>query len=131
MEQGIICFNTVTKQFSRFMDIGCNVINQMTTDGKDLLYVGTDGGGVFFVSTRQQKIIQNFSNNPNEVESLRSNSVYSLLLDRDGILWVGLYQFGLNFTYYKNSAFSVYSFPPYFDSKNIAVRTLNIGEHEK
>lgn len=131
MEQGIICFNTVTKQFSRFMDIGCNVINQMTTDGKDLLYVGTDGGGVFFVSTRQQKIIQNFSNNPNEVESLRSNSVYSLLLDRDGILWVGLYQFGLNFTYYKNCAFSVYSFPPYFDSKNIAVRTLNIGEHEK
>lgn len=131
MEQGILCFNIATKQFSRFMDIGCNVINQISTDGKDVLYIGTDGGGVFFISIQQQKVIQKFDNHPNEVESLRSNSVYSLLLDRDGILWVGLYQFGLNFTYYNNSAFSVYSFPPYFDSKNIAIRTLSIGEHEK
>lgn len=131
MEQGILCFNTTTRQFNRFMDIGCNVINHLSTDGKDLLYVGTDGGGVFFISIQQQKVIQKFENHPNEVESLRSNSVYSILLDRDGILWVGLYQFGLNFTYYNNSAFSVYSFPPYFDSKNIAVRTLYIGDSEK
>lgn len=130
-EQGIICFNTITGQFSHFIDIDCNVVNHISTDGKDLLYVGTDGGGVFFISIRQQKVIQNFYNNPNVAESLRSNSVYSVLLDRDGILWAGLYQFGLNFTYYNNSAFFVYNFSPYFDSKNIAVRTLFVSEYER
>ena len=52
MGQGIISFDTQTHRFSHSVDVGCNVISSLSSDGKDILYVGTDGNGVHFVSTR-------------------------------------------------------------------------------
>lgn len=56
MGQGIISFDTQTKEFARFVDVGCNVISSLSGDGKSLLYVGTDGNGVHFVSTDKRKL---------------------------------------------------------------------------
>ena len=57
--------------------------------------------------------------------------MYSLLLDRDGWLWVGFYQQGLDVTNYDSGAFSVYDYPPYFDSRNLSIRSICISGKEK
>ena len=60
MGQGIVCFDTRTHKFDSYLDVGCNVISSLSCDGKDLLYVGTDGNGVHFISTKQGRIVRSF-----------------------------------------------------------------------
>ena len=86
MGQGIICFDIHAETFDRFVDVGCNVISSLSSDGRSLLYVGTDGNGVHFVSTDKKKIIRSMRHETGKDESLRSNSVYSVLVDRDGLI---------------------------------------------
>lgn len=131
MGQGIISFDIRTKAFDRFVDVGCNVISSLSSDGKSMLYVGTDGNGVHFVSTEKKKIIRSLRHETGKDETLRSNSVYSVLVDRDGLIWVGFYQLGLDYTLYQSGVFSTYTYSPFFDSKDMPVRTLAIRGHEK
>ena len=129
--KGLFCFDKQSETFSSFVDVGCNLINKLSTDGKDLLYLSTDGEGVVFVSVKARKVVRTFRNDPSHGESLHSNSVYSLLLDRDGWLWIGFYQQGLDVTNYNSGAFSVYDYPPYFDSRNLSIRSICILGKEK
>ena len=131
MGQGIACFDTRTHKFDSYLDVGCNVISSLSCDGKDLLYVGTDGNGVRFISTKQGRIVRSFQHEVGKGGSLRSNSVYSLLVDRDGLIWVGFYQLGLDYTLYQSELFRSYSFPPYFDTKDMPVRTITFRGSEK
>lgn len=131
MEQGIISFDTRSGKFEHFVDVGCNIISSLSTDGNNLLYVGTDGNGVHFIATDQRKVVRTMRHQTGNSESLRSNSVYSLLVDRDGMVWIGFYQLGLDYSLYQNDLFATYAFPPYFHSKDIPVRALAINGHEK
>lgn len=131
MEQGIVRFDTRTGQFSPYVNVGCNVISSLSSDGKSLLYVGTDGNGVHFVDVDRGEVVRSMRHEAGNDASLRSNSVYSLLVDRDGIIWVGFYQFGLNYTLYQNDLFSVYAYPPHFDSKDMPIRAIAINGDEK
>lgn len=131
MGQGIISFDTRTGKFDRFVDVGCNVISSLSSDGKSILYVGTDGNGVHFVSTDKKKIIRSMRHESGKDESLRSNSVYSVLVDRDGLIWVGFYQLGLDYTLYQSGLFSTYTYSPFFDSKDMPIRALAIRGQEK
>lgn len=131
MGQGIVCFDTRTHKFDSYLDVGCNVISSLSCDGKDLLYVGTDGNGVHFISTKQGRIVRSFQHEVGKGGSLRSNSVYSLLVDKDGLIWVGFYQLGLDYTLYQSELFHTYSYPPYFDTKDMPVRTITFRGSEK
>lgn len=131
MEQGIISFDIRTSQFSHYVNVGCNVISSLSTDGKNMLYVGTDGNGIHFIATDQKKIVRSFRHETGSDDGLRSNSVYSLLVDREGVIWVGFYQYGLDYTLYQNELFSTYTFPPFFDSKDVPIRSISIRKHEK
>lgn len=42
MNEGIVTFDTQEKAFGKLVDVGCSVISSLSTDGKDLLYVGTE-----------------------------------------------------------------------------------------
>lgn len=55
MDRGIVEFDTRTSQFKAYIGVGCNVISTLSTDGENLLYVGTDGNGVHFIDTGQGK----------------------------------------------------------------------------
>lgn len=131
MGQGIACFDTRTHNFYSYLNVGCNVISSLSGDGKDLLYVGTDGNGVHFISTKQNKIVRSFQHEVGKGGSLRSNSVYSLLVDRNGLIWVGFYQLGLDYTLYQSELFRTYSYPPYLDTKDMPVRTITFRGSEK
>ena len=70
-------------------------ISSLSGDGKSLLYVGTDGNGVHFVSTDKKKVVRSMRHETGKDETWRSKSVYSVLVDKEGLIWVGFYQLGL------------------------------------
>lgn len=132
MERGIISFDIRTQKPANFVDVGCNVISSLSGDeSKKLLYVGTDGNGVHFISTESNKIVRSIRHEVGNEESIRSNSVYSVLVDREGVIWVGFFQLGLDYTLYQNGLFSTYAYSSLFSSRDMSVRTIAIHESEK
>lgn len=132
MDRGILTFDILTSRFAPFVDVGCNVISSLSTDGNRLLYVGTDGNGVHFIDTARRQVVRSFRHEESDgTGGLRSNSVYSLLVDKEGIIWVGFYQCGLDYTLFQSNLFSVYSFQSRFDTKDMAVRALSISGSKK
>ena len=107
MERGIMRFDTRTHEFGNYIDVGCSVISSLSSDGKDLLYVGTDGNGVHFISVERKEIVKSYRHVPGRKDGIRSNSVYSVLVDRDGLLWTGLYQLGVDYTLYQSGLYIV------------------------
>lgn len=131
MERGLITFDIPAKRFEPYVSVGCNVISSLSTDGDHLLYVGTDGNGIHFVDVSTRQVVRSFRHEAGNEGSLRSNSVYSLLVDREGIIWAGFYQLGLDYTLYQNNLFTVYAYSPFFHSKDLPVRALSIHGSEK
>lgn len=128
---GIVQFDIQQKKFSNFIDVGCNIISSISTDGKDMIYTSTDGNGIHFLSHSQRKIIQSYRHDTRDKSSIRSNSVYSLLVDKENIIWMGFYQAGFDYSLYQSALFTVYDFPPMFDSMNMQVRSFLIHDSEK
>jgi len=129
--QGLLSFDIASGSFSRFVDVGNKIISSLSSDGKDCLYVATDGNGIHFVSHSQKRITQSFQSNVNDRTTIRSNSVYSLLVDKEGIIWVGYYQAGFDYSMYQNRLFHTYAVPSVFDSNNRTVRSFLIHGNEK
>ena len=131
MDRGIVCFDISTEQFTPYLDVGCNVIKVLRSQDEHTLYVGTDGNGVHIIDTTRDAITYSMRHEAGNNESLRSNSVYSLLVDREGIVWVGFYQAGLDYTLFQGDTFTVYAYPPYFNSKDMPIRAISIHGDEK
>lgn len=131
-EHGILCFDIHSHKFSHYVDVGCNVISSLSGDGERMLYVGTDGNGIKFIDTETDEIVYSQRYDASRGKNdLRSNSVYSLLVDRDGLIWVGYYQQGLDYTLYQNDLFTTYVSPSLLDTRNMAVRSILIRGDEK
>ena len=131
MTDGLIVFDSEQKQFAHYVDVGCGVISSLSTDGKDLLYVGTDGNGVHFISVSKCRIVRSFRHDRDTVGCIRSNSVYSVLVDKDGVIWIGFYQLGVDYTLYQSDLFSTYKYKSLFDSRDMAVRTIAFHGKQK
>lgn len=128
---GVVCFDIDKLTFYKSVDVGSDIITDISSDGKNTVYVATDGNGVHFISHTGNKIIRSIRYEPKQKSGIRSNSIYSLLVDRDGIIWVGFYQAGLDYCLHQNPVFETYSFPPYFDSNGLPVRTFLVQDNVK
>lgn len=128
---GIIRFDRTTSAFSKYTDVGSDIITDISGDGSSTLYVATDGNGVHFINHQSGQIVRSIRYEPKQKSGIRSNSVYSLLVDRDGVIWVGFYQAGLDYSLMQNDLFTCYAFPPFFDSTDLPVRTFLIRENDK
>ncbi|MGN0036052.1 MAG: two-component regulator propeller domain-containing protein [Bacteroidaceae bacterium] len=131
MGQGVFEFDIPSSRFSQLSAVDSRLISSLSTDGRNLLYVGTDGDGVHFVDVARRKVVRSLRHKVDGGGALRSNSVYSLLVDRDGLVWVGFYQHGVDYTLYQNNRFEIYTFPPHFDSNNLPIRALSIRGGER
>lgn len=130
--RGLFKYDTSTRTFKAFADVGSPVIKSLSSNPeKHLLYVGTDGNGVHFLSSDTGAEVYSLTHVPDKLNALRSNSIYSLLVDRDGIIWVGEYQTGVDYTLFQDGAFTLYSFPPLFDSYNMIVRALAVHGRQR
>lgn len=120
---GLQPFDMATREFGKVIHLGNNLVTSVTTDADGNIFAATDGDGIFFYSIVENKIKAHIST-ASSLPALRSNSVYSVLMDDLGLLWIGYYQMGAEYTPNLSNLFSVYSIPKVFDSYKYAVRAF-------
>ncbi|MCM1295898.1 MAG: helix-turn-helix domain-containing protein [Muribaculaceae bacterium] len=126
--EGVLELNPVdgTMFNTQFVGNG-NVVTSLETgsDGK-FLYIGTDGGGVVKIdlATGADTI---YRHHISDLKGPTSNQVYSLLSDPDGVLWMGYYQNGVDYTPESRGPFRLYDNPSTYNSRGIPVRALSIN----
>ncbi len=127
---GVWAFISKTNRFEPVANVGH--VTSLSGDGAGCLHVGTNGGGIYFISASGHRILRNIRHNPDSPDGLRSNSVYSLLVDREGIIWVGLFQIGVDYSLYQYPLFTPYHAPSVsVNLEHYAVRTLEFVGDEK
>lgn len=128
-KDGIISFNLKEKSFSPLMNIG--QVTSLSTNEDDVVYAATNGNGIYFISVPDGKIIRRIQHDTVTGSGIRSNSVYSLLVDRDGIVWAGIFQMGLDYSLFMHEKFRQFQPKCDINLKYLAVRTLELGESDR
>lgn len=124
---GIRSYDLKRGTVSAPLNIGCNVVSEIKSDSKGYLYIATDGAGVVKYDPRTEKVVDQYGHKSHTDAVLRSNQVYSLLIDNKDLIWTGYYQRGADYTLYNSGLFHVYNNYG-FNSDGVAVRTININK---
>ncbi len=90
------------------------------------MYIATDGNGVHFLSHKDRKVVPAFSMMNDEVH----NSIYSLLVDDRGAVWVGHFKPDWIIHCIKTDCSGTYAYPPQFNSANLSIRSFKPGTGE-
>ncbi len=103
---GLNKFNPYTKKITRFSydhnnpnTISHNNINSICADSSGIIWLGTDNGLNKLTpqnSKKDEYIIERIFYQPDNINSLTSNIIYSLMLDHSSNLWIGTND-GINF----------------------------------
>jgi ligand-binding sensor domain-containing protein/AraC-like DNA-binding protein len=127
--EGLIKFDILTGQFSKYIDAGNKNILFLTGDDKDVLWAGTDGGGLKKISISKNAVTESYTHDSRDIYSICSNAVYSFLEDTDNdMLWIGTYSTGLSYTI--NKRFHTYAYKD-FSSRNRHVRSFLIHDDRR
>ena len=126
MSQGVVCFDIPKQTFAHTVSLGCDVISDISGDGKETVYIATDGNGVHFLSHhKDRKVVRRFFHDVNDKEGIRSNSNPTHYWWMTGVqFWVGHFQAGLDYSLYQNGLFRTYAYPPQFNSANLSIRSV-------
>lgn len=127
---GVLPFDTSTGRFGSPLAFGTSVITRLcTAAGK--LYVATDGDGVYVYDIVCGADAGHLSMSSGSEPRLNSNSVYSLLVDDAGLMWLGYYAMGVQYTPHHTELFKTYVEPGLFSTAHKAVRAVYIGDSFK
>jgi ligand-binding sensor domain-containing protein/signal transduction histidine kinase len=83
---GLFQFNKKTNQFRRVPEFVANDINKVLGDAQGNIWIGTNNGLKFWNATAQT--FRTYHHHPNQGSSISSNTIYALLQDRNGMVWV-------------------------------------------
>lgn len=118
---GLINFDTDAGVFGDIIHVGNDLVSDMSLHG-DTIYIATDGEGLYTYA----------GGTPQRLDCpTRSKSVYSLLVDDNGLLWVGYYQAGADYTPFVGDIFEKYIIPGTDKGAQPTVRSLCIKGDEK
>ncbi|WP_372771915.1 two-component regulator propeller domain-containing protein [Mangrovibacterium sp.] len=120
---GIVEFDLSSKAFFTGVETDNKIILNITSDGKELIFAGTDGGGLNVINVRTRKVKRIVSAD-NDPESLSSNSIYSFLKDTDGRYWVGTYSAGLCFSKKGEGSFDLHPITSSHPELNKSIRSF-------
>ncbi len=115
---GLIRYNRTKDNFTSFThdpndpnSLSFNSVRAIAQDSSGVLWIGTFGGGLnklmlgkdvsknrssSEVIKAAQPFISHYSHNPRDKNSLSDNSIQSIYVDKQGILWIGTFGGGLN-----------------------------------
>lgn len=127
---GIIRFNRQTLTHEPWnVGIYCNVISDLTSNQKDLLYVSTDGNGAFVIDVTHREIKAHF--NQFQLDTPYSNTIYTFWQDSlSGTFWWGFFEKGFCHTYHTEPICSTYKFKD-VDTQDICVRSFAMHDRQK
>lgn len=126
--EGVLSFDPAGGKIKKtgYVDEGNVVTSLDVSDDGNVLYVGTDGGGVTRIEVATGKMTA-YRHRVTDPSSPVSNQVYSLHADSEGLLWVGYYQRGVDYTPNAAGPFQLYDNPYVFSSRGIPVRAISVG----
>lgn len=128
---GVVPFDISTHSFGDSIDLGNNIITGLSCDAGGNLYVSTDGDGIYIFSLPQSRVTGHLTTAKGSPLPLHSNSVYSILADDLGLLWIGYYQSGVGYTAKFNDFFRVYDAGGEIRQTGFPVRAMAIGDGYK
>lgn len=120
---GIVEFDLSKKMFSEGVSVDNNIILNIASDHKELIFAGTNGGGLKVINIRTREV-KNLVAQPNDPESLSSNSVYAFLLDKEGRYWIGTYSAGLCFSKHITGNFKLHHLASDYPDINKSIRSF-------
>jgi ligand-binding sensor domain-containing protein/AraC-like DNA-binding protein len=121
--QGIVEFDLSTKIFTNGINTDNKIILALSSDNKERLFVGTDGGGLKIINVRTQKV-ENIEKQENDPSSISSNSIYSFYLDDSNRYWIGTYSGGVSYTKNTTNNFKLHPVTTAYSEANKSIRSF-------
>lgn len=121
---GVVPFNIASRKFDAAFKLGNGIVTSLSSTPGGNLLVATDGEGIYEYSPSQHKEIKHLTSGADSALRLKANSVYSTLIDDLGILWVGYYQSGVDYTPRNNESVSVHVLPGGISTSGMNVRSF-------
>jgi signal transduction histidine kinase/ligand-binding sensor domain-containing protein/DNA-binding response OmpR family regulator len=84
-----------------------NLVNSILQDGKGMIWIGTDHGGINLLDKRDFSI-RYLVHKEDDPTSVGQNSILNMYRDDTGIMWVGTFKKGLSFYHEKILKFPLY-----------------------
>ncbi|WP_243348123.1 two-component regulator propeller domain-containing protein [Parabacteroides sp. FAFU027] len=109
-DNGLLIYNSKNQTCKPLPQFNNRIITSFTIGKGGVTYVGTNGFGVALLDLKTMQIREWLTHNYKGELSLPANSIYSLLYDRDGVLWIGTYSAGVCFTQNYKNKFSTYKY---------------------
>lgn len=91
---GVIPFDKRSRGFGETISLGNGLITSLSSTPNGNFAASTDGEGIFVYSPERHEVIRHLTTK----DGLRSNAVYSTMVDPNGLLWVGYYQSGVDYS---------------------------------
>lgn|GEM_PF-858546 len=106
-DEGLFRFDPGEIRWTEFLSpqnqsgkVNRDFIRRIYKDKTGVVWIGTDGSGLIKLIPGKTKnsapFIYRYKYTPFDIDGIASNAVESLLEDRSGILWIGLYRAGLD-----------------------------------
>lgn len=96
---GIFIIDTATWTSERLNtqngQLASNAVTCIMEDSQGILWIGTDGGGIYRYNERRQQL-SHWEHTESDPASLASNAVYTIMEGDPGIVWIGMYASGVN-----------------------------------
>ena len=120
---GIVEFDLSSKIFSYGINTDNKIILTLSSDHEELLFAGTDGGGLKVINIRTRNV-ESIVNHENDLASISSNSIYSFFLDENDRYWIGTYSGGVSFTKSAAGNFKIHSVTTDYPDANKSIRSF-------
>lgn len=128
---GILVFDTTDKSFKSPLLSGNSIVTGLASSGSDRIFASTDGDGIFAIDLATGREEVQLTSDPKSPVQLRSNSVYSLFVDRQGLLWAGYYEMGADYSPAQKDIFDIYTLPDGQSTVDMTVRAVAIDGDTK
>lgn len=123
---GLLEFDLSTNTFTEGVRLDNRLILNLSSDGKEFVFAGTNGGGVKIINVHKGTV-ENIIAQQNNPESLTADAIYSLLLDDEGRFWIGTYSGGLCFSNKFEGDFKVFDLSADHPEINNSIRSFYLA----
>lgn len=105
-DNGLFSYDIDTKHYSSYPQLTNNRVLKVLQHGKEI-FIATDNGGVN-IYNKEKKSFRYVVSNPFDNQSLKSNGIYDLYFDDQGLFWVATFDAGLHLSHSEIVPFSHY-----------------------
>jgi len=108
----LFLFDVNKKEFKKISPVNKRIpIFHIYQDRKSIVWVSTDGDGIFLMD-KKKGLLQHLTQNPNNPFSLSNNQPSKVLEDKNGIYWIASYNTGVSKLAISKSSFGHYFYKP-------------------